>query len=97
MDFGALRLGFAGFWLAVAVVVYFRPFGLGDRLPSPDAQTAVLLAVALAGWNLSRWYFAQPRRTTRPTRLGNRLLRRDADRVEEYNPELDFTKRDASS
>ncbi len=96
MNVGVLRLGFAVFWLAVAGVIYFRRnlapgAWAGDR----NLDLGALLAVALAGWNLARWYIGR-RRVPAAAGLEHRRRplepRRGDERVEEYNPEFDFPR-----
>jgi hypothetical protein len=94
MNVGVLRLGFAAFWLVVAGVVYFReqlaPAALGQ---SRNLDLGALLALALAGWNLMRWYLGRTRVAAVPQRAHRRPLEpRGDERVEEYNPEFDFNK-----
>jgi hypothetical protein len=94
MNVGVLRLGFAAFWLVVAGVVYFReqltPGAWGQ---SRNLDLGALLALALAGWNLMRWYLGRPRTTTPVSDHRRRPLEpRDEKRVEEYNPEFDFNR-----
>lgn len=94
MNVGVLRLGFAAFWLVVAGVVYFREqLAPGAWGQSRNLDLGALLAVALAGWNLVRWYIGRPRVVATPG-LGRRrpLEPRDDEQVEEYNPEFDFNK-----
>jgi hypothetical protein len=52
------------------------------------------LALALAGWNLIRWYIGRPRVATTPPLEHRRrpLEPRGDERVEEYNPEFDFNR-----
>ena len=90
MNFDSIRLMLGVLWLGVAIVVVVRPAGLGQRLDGENGGLIMVAALALAAWNLSRWYF------TRPTpAVGPRPLRgRGNARTEEYNPELDFTKKD---
>lgn len=95
MNVGVLRMGFAAFWLVVAGVLYFREYlapGVWGR--SLNYDFGAFLAVALAGWNLVRWYVGRPRVAAVP-RLDPRrrpLEPRDDGRVEEYNPEFDFNR-----
>lgn len=95
MNFDSIRLLLGCLWLAVAAVFAIRPAGLGDRLDFQNAGLVAATALVLAAWNLSRWYFLRPTPPARPAKLGSRpVRRRDEDRPEEYNPDLDFTKRD---
>ncbi|HET6574031.1 MAG TPA: hypothetical protein VFG68_10545 [Fimbriiglobus sp.] len=95
MNVGVLRLGFAVFWLAVAGLLYFRerlaPGAWGKSL---NYDLGALLALALAGWNMMRWYIARRRVAAAPglDRRRRPLEPRDDARVEEYNPEFDFNK-----
>jgi hypothetical protein len=94
MNVGVLRLGFAAFWLVVAAAVYFRkelaPEAWGD---ARNLDLGALLALALAGWNLMRWYLGRSRVPATPGSNHRRPLEpRDDQRVEEYNPEFDFNK-----
>jgi hypothetical protein len=95
MNVGVLRLGFAAFWLVVAGVIYFR----GELAPGAWGQSrnldlGALLALALAGWNLMRWYIGRRRVATTPVldRRRRPLEPRGDERAEEYNPEFDFNK-----
>ncbi|HVK15336.1 MAG TPA: hypothetical protein VM533_00215 [Fimbriiglobus sp.] len=96
MNVGVLRLGFAVFWLTVAGVVYFRD----ELVPGAWGQAhnldlGALLALALAGWNLMRWYLGRRRVVAATPGLDRRrrpLEPRGDARVEEYNPEFDFNK-----
>ena len=95
MSVGVLRLGFAAFWLAVAGVVYFREeLAPGAWGQSRNLDLGALLALALAGWNVVRWYLGRPRGAATPPLDHRRrpLEPRDDERAEEYNPEFDFNK-----
>jgi hypothetical protein len=94
MKVGVLRLAFAAFWLVVAGVVYFReqltPGAWGQ---SRNLDLGALLALALAGWNLMRWYLGRPRVSATAVLERRRPLEpRSDERVEEYNPEFDFNR-----
>jgi len=95
MNVGVLRLGFAVFWLAVAGVVYFREHLVpGAWGQAHNLDLGALLALALAGWNLMRWYIGRRRKPASPG-LGRRRLPlepRDGEWSEEFNPEFDFNK-----
>lgn len=82
-----MRLALAAFWLVVAAGVYFGPIRPTEGI---SATPAALLAVALAGWNLSRWYAIRSSADVIPP---SRLYRQGAERVEEYRSEFDFTDR----
>ena len=95
MNVGVLRLGFTAFWLAVAVAVYFREQLAPAAWDKPrNLDLGALLALALAGWNLMRWYIGRRRVVAATPGLDRRrpLEPRDDARVEEYNPEFDFNK-----
>ncbi len=101
MNVGVLRLGFAVFWLAIAALLFFRhelaPGAWGGRFDSRNLDVGALLAVALAVWNVVRWYMSRRRPTPAPTLDTRRRPlepRRGTEHTEEYNPEFDFTKRD---
>lgn len=77
-----LRLGFAAVWLAVAVVMFAAGSCFNDR-PVPFADLTGLAALALALWNVARWWQAR----TRPAAVWRRRPRPVGD---EYHPEFDF-------
>lgn len=87
MSVATLRLAFAVVWLVVAAGLATRPWVTGpDWEVPPRSQyhdTACLLAVAFALWNLARWWQARPVRAPerRPPRPPGG----------EYHPEFDFT------
>ena len=92
MYIGVLRLGFAIFWFAMAILLTFRntlaPEQFGGAISARNLDLGAFLAVALAGWNLVRWYFGR-RRTVKQNPIPSREL---PDREEEYIPELDFLR-----
>lgn len=94
MYIGVLRLGFAIFWFAMAILLTFRntlaPEQFGGQISARNLDLGAFLAVALAGWNLVRWYFGR-RRTVKQNPIPSREL---PDRKEEYIPELDFLRPD---
>jgi hypothetical protein len=99
MNVSVLRLGFAVFWLALAMLLFLRrtmaPDGAAERLGFVSLDVAALLAVVLSLWNFARWYMGRSRPPAEwPVRQHRRPLepRRDSERVEEYNPEFDFTR-----
>jgi hypothetical protein len=96
MNVGVLRLGFAAFWLAVAGAVYFRDQLAPAAWDKPrNLDLGALLALALAGWNLTRWYIGRRRVVAAAPRLDRHrrpLEPRGDARAEEYNPEFDFNK-----
>jgi hypothetical protein len=99
MDVRVLRLAFAVFWLLVAALVFLRhyllPEGVLGRIDSRNLDLGAVLAVALGWWNLIRWYMGRPRPPAEmPLDTRRRPLepRGDGERVEEYNPEFDFTR-----
>ncbi len=101
MVLSVVRLALVAFWLAVAAALFLRhrlPAELGDQVADGgySLDVGALLAVALAGWNLMRWFTARNRWVPPEDPLGlprTRVVRTD-DRPFEYNPELDFTKQD---
>jgi hypothetical protein len=99
MNVGVMRLGFAVFWLLVASLLFLRryvvPEAVLGRIDSGNLDLGAVLAVVLGGWNLVRWYMGRPRPPAEsPLDTRRRPLepRRDGERVEEYNPEFDFTR-----
>ncbi len=95
MNVGVLRLGFAVFWLAMAGMIYFRnKLAPGAWGQSRNLDLVALLALALAGWNLVRWYVGR-RRVAAPlvtSRHRRPLEPRGNEPAGEYNPDFDFTK-----
>ncbi|OWK34738.1 hypothetical protein [Fimbriiglobus ruber] len=98
MNVGMMRIGFAIFWLGIGVVAFLRhqllPPEIAERFDSSNITIGGLLAFALAGWNLTRWYLSRrPRQDEEPLARRKPLERReDEPRHEEYIPELDFTR-----
>jgi hypothetical protein len=99
MSVGVMRLAFGVFWLLVAALLFLRhylvPDAVLDRLGTRNLDLGAVLAVVLGWWNLARWYMGRPRPSAEsPLDTRRRPLepRRDDERVEEYNPEFDFTR-----
>ena len=96
MNVGVLRLGFAVFWLTIAAMLFFRrELASGAWVENRNLDLGALLAAALALWNLARWYIGR-RRVPAASPLDNRRRplepRQGGERVEEYNPEFDFSR-----
>ena len=96
MNINALRMGLSLFWLVIGAGVLLRTqLGLGvlnERIESRSLDLFGVLGIALAGWNLLRWWFSRPR-TMNSGDLRDKLAeRRRPECPEEYIPELDFTK-----
>jgi hypothetical protein len=93
MNVGLLRLGFAAFWLVVAVAIYFRDqLAPGAWAKSHNVDLGIPLALALAVWNVVRWYIGRRKvsATSISAHRGQPLEPRDNERVMEYNPDFDF-------
>lgn len=93
-----MRLTIGLFFLIAGVAVLFVRFFMPDVAPNLDRTRMMLggfLALALAGWNLSKWYAGWMAFQQQATPV-RRPLQPDptasADR--EYNPEFDFEKKD---
>ncbi len=97
------RLGFAVFWILVAVALMFRNLSQnkdvmaeGDA-STPRIDTATLVAAVFAAWNFLMWYIAYQNRPVRAEesplpRRKPLAPREDGPRQFEYNPEFDFHK-----
>lgn len=90
MRFGVLRLAFVGLWLGAAGWLAYRLY-LDPAGPAvPNAELWLVLVLALAGWNLARWYAART-----PSLAGSEVHpRRRRPEGGEYHPEFDFTRPD---
>ena len=91
MNIGILRIGFAIFWFAIAIVLIFRTTLAPDqfaRISGQNLELAAILALALGFWNGVRWYLGRVRVVPQKP-IPSRNL---PDRKEEYIPELDFTR-----
>ena len=96
MGVDLMRLVLGLFWLSLAVGVFFRDYlgpNFEGRFNSPNADLVGLLALAIAGWNFSRWYLGRSRQVETEV-VSRRPVepRTERDRPDEYIPELDFTK-----
>lgn len=85
-----MRLALMGFWLAVAVGLFFGPFRPADGTSTAPAG---LLALALAGWNYVRWRAARSVGMAPTTALELHRQTRHVPKAE-YHPEFDFSERD---
>jgi len=92
MNANVLRMGFLLFWLAIAGVIVVRgmiaPDDWADRVGRNNLNLGLMLALALVGWNLVRWYMSR-RRTVLQKPIPPQQI---PDRKDEYIPELDFNK-----
>lgn len=97
MGINFMRFALGMFWLVLSVTVFFREY-LGPvvmaRFDTPNSDFLAMFALALAGWNLARWYAGWARRASGTGVIASRPIERrtEPDRPFEYNPELDFTK-----
>ena len=101
MNFGFIRLIFAGFWSLVATGLFLRhsilPEHITQGLSAKNLNIGAWFAVAVAMWNVVRWYVARrPRAVEEPALTRRRPLepRRTEDQPEEYLPEFDFGRGD---
>jgi len=98
VNFNWLRLVLAGIWLGIGTALLLRDIlglnWLSDRYPAENLNLGGGLGLAFAVWNFVRWYSGRGRGFT-PTRP--LTPKPTEERPFEYNPELDFQKRDAET
>lgn len=91
------RLILGLFWLAVALALFFRdalfPAEAVARFRERNLTFGAWLGLALAGWNLARWYQTESLRPRRAA-AGRRPLEPRPAAGYEYHPEFDFQKMD---
>jgi hypothetical protein len=91
-----LRLTLGLFFAALAVMLFLRHEllpGLAEKFRDRNLGMGAWFALALAGWNLARWYvdWSARRVPAGENPLAVRTLRRERNGDEEPNPEFDFT------
>src|SRR5689334_4750998 len=92
---GVMRLGFGLFWLVVAGLLFYRGHVAPVEQDSAGTDVGALFALALAGWNVVRWYVARRPAEVRPNPLAHsRPLEGRREQPAEYHPEFDFTRQD---
>lgn len=87
------------FWLAMSLALFFReelfPDDVVAQFRGRNLSFGAWLGLALAGWNLARWYQNETIRMQRAVPARKPLQPRpDAGADYEYNPEFDFQKMD---
>jgi hypothetical protein len=87
------------FWLAMSLVLFFReelfPEALLAQYRGRNLSFGAWFGLALAGWNLARWYQNETIRLQRAMPVRRPLQpRTEADAGYEYNPEFDFQKQE---
>lgn len=91
-----LRLAMGVFFAVLAVLLFFRHDllpGLAEKFRDRNLALGAWLALALAGWNLARWYmdWSARRVPAGENPLKVRTVRREHAGEAEPNPDFDFT------
>jgi hypothetical protein len=96
-----IRLGMALFFLTMAIAIgtrhYYVPEEILRNYNDSRLDLGVPFALLMFGWNIARWYavFSKQRREARFKELATPPVQKTPKEApREYNPELDFTKRD---